>query len=1079
MSIPPAVSSPTSPGWSRWIERLRTATAGRFTILRELGRGGFAAVFLAQQHQPSRRVAIKLLLPAHLDSEWALEHFRGESQKIAEWRHQSVVTIYEVHEVDDLFFFVMSYVEGGSLHDLIGTLGPLPVPIVKSVLAQTGSALQYAHRQGVTHRDIKPQNVLIDVDGGAVVTDFGISKQSGGPSHTVTGMIFGSPPYMAPEQCENGTNSAQSDQYSLGITVYEMMTGSAPFTGPPMSVLMAQIQKPVPLLRTVRPDCPPELEAAVARMLAKNPADRFPSVAEAIVAAGAAELPDFAPERISFARAAREIATRSSSQVLELLSVPPSLEVGDKIPLRAQVKTIAGVPVEGQDIKWSQDSAAAAKIDEQRNELTALTPGFTTLFVRSGDTEHQVRVDIKPPQAASIQIAALGGPLPLGSKVQLSAAVLSKHGLAVTAPPAWLSDDTRIAVITADGVLTATGAGRTRVRAKVDDVTSELLVDVLGAATAADVRITGAPTSLSIGDSRTLTSVVFDASDGVIAAPSLQWTSSDRLVATVSPAGVVTACAVGTVTITASCDGRSASVVIDVRAAEAVRVELVMPPSSVRVGDVVRLRASARDVHGREIDRAFTWLTDDESIARIAPDGTLTALAEGLSVVSASMDDVTGATAIQVLARSSSATMMPGALTAPPTATAASPASVPPVSASMNAPANPPVNAPAATALFGTASSSTPVVPKFGSDEPTSTAASESELVVSGKAKKPRDQKATVANNEAAKAPVEPSAAPATKSNGRLMAIGGVVGVVLLGAIVAKLRSGGSGDAGTPADSSAAIAANTTGNGASTPPSGAGTGVVNGASNGASQGASDAATSAKKAGDKPSSGATTEPANAKKDAAANGSATDNNKVGAKAAPPNLPASVAANNAGGAKPNNVDASKSTTSPITSGAPAGATTTPPSGPPAAPPTAVITPPTNTATVEAAPAKPATPANNPAAREAQVRTLIRDYADALSARKLDDAVALFPSMPEKTKAGWRAFFAQKTNMQVTYSIQNVTLGGSSATAQVSGVHKFMPSDSKPTCLSLTMQFKVSETGSRWRIDALDQKDNGAKGC
>ena len=115
----PVVSLPNSPGWSRWIERLRTATAGRFTIVRELGRGGFAAVFLAQQQQPNRRVAIKLLLPAHLDSTWALDHFRGESQKISEWRHQSVVTIYEVHEIDDLFFCVMSYVEGGSLHELI------------------------------------------------------------------------------------------------------------------------------------------------------------------------------------------------------------------------------------------------------------------------------------------------------------------------------------------------------------------------------------------------------------------------------------------------------------------------------------------------------------------------------------------------------------------------------------------------------------------------------------------------------------------------------------------------------------------------------------------------------------------------------------------------------------------------------------------------------------------------------------------------------------------------------------------------------------------------------------------------
>src|SRR6185436_4653697 len=292
MPQPPVISSPNSPGWSSWIERLRAATAGRFTIIRELGRGGFAAVFLAQQLQPNRRVAIKLLLPTHLDSQWALEHFRGESQKIAEWRHQSVVTIYEVHEVDDLFFFVMSYVEGASLHDLIQTLGPLPIPIVRSVLAQMGSALQYAHRQGVTHRDIKPQNVLIDVDGGAVVTDFGISKQAGGTSHTVTGMIFGTPQYIAPEQAETGANSIASDQYALGIVVYEMLTGAPPFDGVPMSVLIAHIEKPAPPVTERRPDTPPELAAAVARMLMKKPEERFASVAEAIHAAGAAELPD-------------------------------------------------------------------------------------------------------------------------------------------------------------------------------------------------------------------------------------------------------------------------------------------------------------------------------------------------------------------------------------------------------------------------------------------------------------------------------------------------------------------------------------------------------------------------------------------------------------------------------------------------------------------------------------------------------------------------------------------------------------------------------------------------------------------
>ncbi|HYV95856.1 MAG TPA: serine/threonine-protein kinase, partial [Gemmatimonadaceae bacterium] len=400
MAQDPLPSSPNSPGWSRWIERLRAVTQGRFSIIRELGRGGFAAVFLAQQHKPSRRVAIKLLLPTHLESAWALDHFRGESQKIAEWRHQSVVTIYEVHEVEDMFFFVMSYVEGGSLYDLIQAQGPLSIPMAKSVLAQMGSALQYAHRQGVTHRDIKPQNVLIDGDGGAVVTDFGIAKQAGGTSHTVTGMIFGTPQYMSPEQCRGAAVTPASDQYALGIVAYEMLSGKPPFEGAPMSVLISHIQDEVPLVRTVRPDCPPELEAAIARMLAKNPEDRFPSVGEAMQAAGAAELPDFSAERKKFGEAAMRLSVQANATVLDLKSIPPSIEVGDRISIEATAKTVMGDPVTAGSVEFSLAESTVASIDRDKGTLIALEPGKATLVVRSGGVEQTVQVNIVPPKVA-------------------------------------------------------------------------------------------------------------------------------------------------------------------------------------------------------------------------------------------------------------------------------------------------------------------------------------------------------------------------------------------------------------------------------------------------------------------------------------------------------------------------------------------------------------------------------------------------------------------------------------------------------------------------------------------------------
>ena len=175
---------------------------------------------------------------------------------------------------------------------------------MRSILYQVGSALTYAHRSRVIHRDIKPANILIDGDGNAVVTDFGIAKAAESPSRTLTGALVGTPAYMSPEQCRGTEVSGASDQYSLGAVAYEMLTGSPPFSGSTFTVMQAHVeQQPLPV-RVLSGDCPPELESAILRMLAKDPADRWPRIADAIVALGAVPLAEDDPLRAELSRLA-------------------------------------------------------------------------------------------------------------------------------------------------------------------------------------------------------------------------------------------------------------------------------------------------------------------------------------------------------------------------------------------------------------------------------------------------------------------------------------------------------------------------------------------------------------------------------------------------------------------------------------------------------------------------------------------------------------------------------------------------------------------------------------------------------
>ena len=258
---------------------LTRATLGEYDIYGELGRGGMAAVYLGLDLALNRKVAIKTMLPELVSREGMVERFKREAQTAAALSHPHIIQIFTVKQTKDLVYFVMKFIEGRSLESVILEKGQLGVDMTRMVLSQVASALAYAHRKHVIHRDIKPANIMIDEDGWAIVTDFGIAKVQEAQNLTATGTAIGTPHYMSPEQFHNKSITGASDQYSLGVVAYEMLIGKKPFDGATYAEIITQhLFEAPPDIRAARPDVPEHIANAVMRMLSKEPAERFPDL---------------------------------------------------------------------------------------------------------------------------------------------------------------------------------------------------------------------------------------------------------------------------------------------------------------------------------------------------------------------------------------------------------------------------------------------------------------------------------------------------------------------------------------------------------------------------------------------------------------------------------------------------------------------------------------------------------------------------------------------------------------------------------------------------------------------------------
>jgi serine/threonine-protein kinase len=267
------------------------AVAGRYSIERELGRGGMGVVYLARDVALDRPVAIKVL-PQYLALVPRLrERFIREAQTAARLSHPNIVPIFAVEEAELFVFFVMAFVPGETLAQRIARVGPLePAPAVR-VVQEAAWALAYAHRQGVVHRDVKPDNILLeDLSGRAMLTDFGIAKVKDEESVTASGEILGTARYMSPEQAGGDSVDGRSDLYSLGVTAFFALTGRTPFEAPtPAALLVAHLQEMPPPLASIRSELPQRLTAVVDRCLAKSPEARFATGEELAEAVGEAK----------------------------------------------------------------------------------------------------------------------------------------------------------------------------------------------------------------------------------------------------------------------------------------------------------------------------------------------------------------------------------------------------------------------------------------------------------------------------------------------------------------------------------------------------------------------------------------------------------------------------------------------------------------------------------------------------------------------------------------------------------------------------------------------------------------------
>jgi serine/threonine-protein kinase len=696
--LPVAVNLSSSHA-AKLLAELRALSAGEYEVRGEIGRGGMAIVYLAYDLRLNRKVAIKAMLPDLAFHAGMEERFKREARTAARLDHPNIVVIYSGRDSGDPLFFVMKYVDGAPLDSVIRRHGALPIPVVQGILLQLCAALQYAHSDGVIHRDVKPANILVDSRGNVQVTDFGIAKAIDSGQLTQTGMAIGTPSYMCPEQCIGQPQSAASDQYSVGVVAYELLTGHPPFTGSAVEIQWSHLKDEPPPITSIRPDCPPTLNAAVMRMLAKSPSERWPALRDAIPLIATGNPVDTEAGRLALAELVRTSpATRAAYSITPLSPVPQhgsprasptvpvaapaqitpsapvtplapvtppalvsieiaprqcSVEVGTTERLRARVRDAQGR--EASDTpEWSSSNPAIASVDDA-GVVTAHAIGTVTIAAMMGSLASMANVEVIPATIARVDVEPSIVSVEQGESVRLTVRAYSAKAKQIfNSPVTFRSADATVAEFDASGSVTGVAAGRTTAVVSVGGVEARLIITVNPTRTTQFAALESPPQRFPV---RALVAVgvlgaVALAAWGIARKPNavqpLASTASAGALDTTPPVAPAVAAATPKLTATPAVRG---PVPADTVVAA---LELTDPsPMAIEVGETKMLVAKVTNQRGELIPTTrVDWEVSAPAVATVDSDGVLIAVAPGRSLVTAKVGDRTRVLAVDVQASS-------------------------------------------------------------------------------------------------------------------------------------------------------------------------------------------------------------------------------------------------------------------------------------------------------------------------------------------------------------------------------------------------------------------------------------------
>jgi serine/threonine protein kinase len=319
--VPKIAMTPTSDN-DQLLAMVKAELGKDYRIDKELGRGGMAVVYKGVEMALERTVAIKVVPPDSANVGQAAERFKREAKLAASLDHPNIIPVYRVGQAGPLHFMAMKFVEGRAADAILEQQGALPIPVVVAILRASAAGLAFAHDRKIVHRDIKPANILVDKDGRVMVSDFGIARALEEVSMTASGMMIGTPYYMSPEQCGGQKVSPQSDQYSLGVMGFQLLTGEVPFMAESMvGVIQHHYMTPVPDILAVRPEVPKEVLDIIYCALNKDPKDRFATTRDMAVALENVPLTD--AEHAEADRVLRQLSAGETIPKVRTGTLPP------------------------------------------------------------------------------------------------------------------------------------------------------------------------------------------------------------------------------------------------------------------------------------------------------------------------------------------------------------------------------------------------------------------------------------------------------------------------------------------------------------------------------------------------------------------------------------------------------------------------------------------------------------------------------------------------------------------------------------------------------------------------------------